>query len=169
MFEDDSEDEDEQLNFEIDKHMTEWINIIGAHAYRGEIRKNIENDATLSEQERKRRLNLNKESDSWLQKGIAINQANKLYDAIPCYTQALKLNPDNFLSMFNLAANYERLQKFGSAFKWFKMAAETKPNMEIAHCAAGLNAFKLGRYKEALKSFRDCIGVYEELKASKIL
>ena len=49
MFQDDSEDEEEQVNFEIDKHITDWINIIGAHAYRGEIRKNIENDATLSE------------------------------------------------------------------------------------------------------------------------
>ena len=120
MFRDDSDEEDEQINFEMDKHLTDYINAIGAHVYRSEIRKNIENDLTISDLERKRRESLNWESDLWLQKGIAINQANQLQAAIPCYTQALKLNPDNFLAMFNLATNYERLQKFGSALKWFR-------------------------------------------------
>ena len=54
--------------------------------------------------------------------------------------------------MYNLGTNYERLHKFGSALKWFKHAAIIKPNMEIAHRAAALNYFKLGRYEEATKS-----------------
>ena len=41
--------------------------------------------------------------------------------------------------------------------------------MEIAHRAAALNYFKLGRYEEALKSFKDCISVYEDLRAGKLL
>ena len=63
--------------------------------------------------------------------------------------------------MYNLGTNYERLHKFGSALKWFRHAAIIKPNMEIAHRAAALNFFKLGRYEEATKSIRDCIEVYE--------
>ena len=41
--------------------------------------------------------------------------------------------------------------------------------MEIAHRAAALNFFKLGRYKEAMQSFKDCISVYEDLKEGKLL
>ena len=62
--------------------------------------------------------------------------------------------------MFNLAANYERLGKFGSALKWFKQAAKIKPDFELAHEGAALNLFKLGRYKAAAKSIRACIGIY---------
>ena len=71
--------------------------------------------------------------------------------------------------MFNLGTSYERLGKFGSALKWFRKAARTRPKMEIAHYASGLNFFKLGRYKEAAVAFRDCIKVFEQLKADKIL
>ena len=87
--------------------------------------------------------------------------ANEVQRAIPCYKQALKQNPDNFLAMFNLGTNYERLHKFSSALKWFRHAAKIKPDLEIAHRAAGLNFFKLGRYSEASQSLQDCIDVYE--------
>ena len=52
MFGDESEDEDKQVNFEINQHLTEWIDTNGAHIYRSEIRLEIENNHTISESER---------------------------------------------------------------------------------------------------------------------
>ena len=66
MFRDESDEEDEQLNFEMNSHFTEWINVISAHTFRAEIRKNIEDDLTLSEQERKRWREQNKGADMWV-------------------------------------------------------------------------------------------------------
>ena len=160
MLADESEDEDAQVNFEMDSHLTAWITMSTSHGYRAEMRDRVKSDSRLTDEERIEVEKANKEADFWLAKGIAINQANQLQAAVQCYKQALTLNPENFLAMFNLAANYERLYKFASALKWLKQATKVKPDFELAHEGAALNLFKLGRYKEAAESIRACIDIY---------
>ena len=56
--------------------------------------------------------------------------------------------------MYNLAANYERSKKYTAALKWLKLAAEVKPDFDLALRARALNLFKLGKYREAIKVTR---------------
>ena len=160
MLLDASEDEDEQRNFEMEDHTTAWIGLSASHGYRAELRDWLKQETGLTDEERARKEKVNREADFWLAKGIATNQADQVRAAVQCYKQALKLNRDNFLAMFNLAACCERLGKLSTALKWFKQATKVKPDFELAHEGAALNLFKLGRYKEAAKALRACIAIY---------
>ena len=168
MLSDESDEEEEQKNFEMEMHLTDWVTVNQAHGYRGEMRHKIEQDSKLSTKERSHAEQMNRQSDFWLVKGVEINQSNQLQAAIPCYKQALKLNPENFLAMYNLATNYERLKKFSAALKWLRLAVEVKPDFDLAHRACALNLFKLGNYREAIKSIRQSIRIYESLKDAQL-
>ena len=73
MLLDDSEDEDPQVNFEMDRHLTDWITMSKSHGYRAELREKVKDDSRLSDEERIEIEKVNKEADFWLAKGIAIN------------------------------------------------------------------------------------------------
>lgn len=70
--------------------------------------------------------------------------------------------------MYNLATNYERLKKFSAALKWLRLAVGVKPDFDLAHRACALNLFKLGNYREAIKSIRQSIQIYESLKDAQL-
>ena len=52
MLKDDSEDEEEQKNFELEAHISDWVTVNEAHGYRSEMRHKIEQDSRLSSKER---------------------------------------------------------------------------------------------------------------------
>lgn len=59
--------------------------------------------------------------------------------------------------MYNIAACYERFNKFSCAYKWFRRAVQTQPKMDIAHMGAALNLFKLGKFKKAVIFIEEAI------------
>ena len=168
MLRDESEDEDEQVNYEMDDYRTAWITLGASHGYRAELRERLKREAGLTDEERRATEKVHREADFWLGKGIATNHADQVQASAQCYKQALTLNPGNFLAMFNLAASYERLSKLGSALRWFRQATKVKPDFEIAHEGAALNLFKLGRYAEAAKCLRACIDIYAEARTATL-
>ena len=52
MLKDESEDEEDQLNFELDSHLTEPISIDESHKHRAKIRDQLAETEHLSEQDR---------------------------------------------------------------------------------------------------------------------
>ena len=66
------------------------------------------------------------DSDFWYHKGVVLNQKNQEKEALDCYKQALKINKNHLPSIFNLACNYEKLEKFDKAELWFNHAISVK-------------------------------------------
>ena len=146
MLKDESEDEEEQVNFEINSHKATAINLESSHKYRNEIKDNFFNFTDMNQDEKLEQHNLIRDSDFWLTKGISMTAHNQLSTAIQCYKQTLLLNQDHYVAMHNLAVCYERMDKISSALKWFKRASQIKPTMHFTFIGAAINFFKLGQY-----------------------
>ena len=93
-----------------------------SHKYRMKIRDQLAQTEHLSEEDRNKMIEEYRDADFWLTKGISTAMRDQHATAIQCYKQALLLNPDHYLVMFNIACSYERFSKFSCAFKWFKRA-----------------------------------------------
>ena len=108
-----------------------------------------------------------RDADFWLTKGIQTTYSNNLSTAIQCYKQCLLLNEEHYVAMFNIAAVYERFNKFTCAFKWFKRTVQVESSMNEAHMGAALNLFKLGKFELAATFVEEAIAVLEDLKREK--
>ena len=76
MLKDESEDEDPQVNFEINYHKTTAINLESSHKYRNEIKDNFYKFANMNQDEKAEQLNLIRDADFWLTKGISMTTHN---------------------------------------------------------------------------------------------
>ena len=74
----------------------------------------------------------------------------------------------NYVAMFNIAAAYERFNKFSCAFKWFKRVIQTDPTFSTAYMGAALNLFKQGKFKLSAAYIEESIVVLEEEKVAKL-
>ena len=91
--------------------------------YRNEIKDNFYDFTTMTGEEKQEQMNLVRDADFWLTKGISMSAHNQLSTAIQCYKQTLLLNQNHYVAMHNLAVCYERLDKLSSALKWFRRAS----------------------------------------------
>jgi len=66
------------------------------------------------------------DSDFWFHKGVVLNQKDENESAVQCYLQALKINKNHLPSIFNLACNLEKLERYSDAKKWFEHAIDVK-------------------------------------------
>ena len=76
MLKDESEDEEEQVNFEINSHKATAINLESSHKYRNEIKDNFFNFTDMNQDEKLEQHNLIRDSDFWLTKGISMTAHN---------------------------------------------------------------------------------------------
>jgi len=72
-----------------------------------------------------------------------LSQKEQSNSALECYIQALKIDRDHLPSIFNLACNYEKLNKLGSAKEQFLHAIEVNPTWQEALFGIGLVCIKL--------------------------
>lgn len=82
MLKDESEDEEEQVNFEINQHKSQPINLESSHKLRNEIKESFFNLTNLDQDEKLEQMNLIRDSDFWLTKGISMTTHNQLSTAI---------------------------------------------------------------------------------------
>lgn len=76
MLKDESEDEDIQENFEINQHISQAINLASSHKYRNEIKDNFYRFRNMTQEEKSEQLNLIRDADFWLTKGISMTTHN---------------------------------------------------------------------------------------------
>ena len=110
-------------------------------------------------------MNLIRDADFWLTKGISMMAHSQISTAIQCYKQTLLLNENHYVAMHNIAVCYEQLEKFSCAHKWFKRSTFVEPKMHQSFIGAAVNAFKLGKYQAAADLVRSAI---IEVKKEKI-
>ena len=63
----------------------------------------------------------------------------------------MKLNQSHTPSIFNLACNYEKLEDFPKAKKWFLHAIKVKEDWPDAYYGLALTCVRLYEYEEACK------------------
>ena len=82
MLKDESEDEEDQVNFELDLHLTTPINMDTCHKYRTEIRDQVAQTTHLNTFDREKLIEEYRDADFWLTKGISTTTHNQLSTAI---------------------------------------------------------------------------------------
>ena len=77
--------------------------------------------------------------------------------AIPCYEEAIKINPNSADSFNNKANALENLQKFDEAIFCAKKAIQIKPDFALAFFNLGVNAMHLRLFDLSIQSFNKAI------------
>jgi tetratricopeptide (TPR) repeat protein len=75
----------------------------------------------------------------------------RLRKGIQLFTDALKINPNGWPSMWGIGKLYQRLGDQAAALKWFTEAHRIKPDQPDVLREAGLAALDIGAKEEALK------------------
>ena len=85
MLKDESDDEEEHVNFEIKQHFQQPINLANSHGHRNQIKERFYDFRGLSPEQKLKMMTEIRDADFWLIKGISMTSHNQLSTAIQCY------------------------------------------------------------------------------------
>src|SRR5262249_26802586 len=74
----------------------------------------------------------------------------RLDDAIPLFTEVVKINPGNWAAMWLLGKVYQLLPDYMQGLEWLARAQRVKPDQADVAREAGIAAMDLGRLEEAI-------------------
>ena len=101
-----------------------------------------------------------------LRKGNALADLGKLDEAIEAFDQALAINPDYHLALFNKGTALADLGKLDEAIEAFDQALAIKPNFYEALTSKGNVLADLGKLDEAIEAYDHALAMpnfYEAL------
>jgi len=105
--------------------------------------------------ERKRSVTRMRESETWFQKGLELEETGApVSQAIDAYRKVLELNPEAAGALVNLGTIYYRQRKFGEAEKYYRDATEADPAYPLAQFNLGNLYDEQGRIAEAMDHYR---------------
>ena len=93
----------------------------------------------------------------WILKAQEKIKAGQKSLAIDCYKQAIILQPELFIPIFNIAVLLEKENMLESARLWFNLANEFESDSENVLFGISLVALKQLRYKESLAGINQLI------------
>ncbi len=91
--------------------------------------------------------------------GGALTQTGKIGEAIACYEQALRINPDFVEVHYNLGMALAQTGKIGEAIAHFEQALRIKPDFAGAHNNLGLALAQTGKIEEAIAHFEQALQI----------
>ncbi|MBC8075909.1 MAG: tetratricopeptide repeat protein [Chloroflexales bacterium] len=91
-----------------------------------------------------------------LQRGIVLERANRIKEAVDAYRQALSQNPRLREAHNALGVYYQRQGLLAKAAEEFRIVASLESDF-LAHFNLGYVLVELGRYEEALHAFEQCL------------
>eukprot|EP00698_Gefionella_okellyi_P005576 TRINITY_DN15079_c0_g1_i1.p1 TRINITY_DN15079_c0_g1~~TRINITY_DN15079_c0_g1_i1.p1 ORF type:complete len:458 (+),score=132.13 TRINITY_DN15079_c0_g1_i1:35-1375(+) len=89
--------------------------------------------------------------------GNAHMAANRLDDAVDCYTRAIALNPTNAIYYCNRAAVFSHRGSNVHAENDCREAIKRNPSYSKAHSRLGFALFAQGKYKEAIEAYEQAV------------
>ena len=108
--------------------------------------------------ERKRSVNRVRESESWFQKGLELEETGApASQIIETYLKVLELNPEAAGALVNLGTIYYRQHRFPEAEKYYRQATEADPSYPLAQFNLGNLYDEQGRVVEALDHYRQAL------------
>lgn len=81
---------------------------------------------------------------AWYNKGIALDELNKLEDAIKCFENTLGINPKSWLAWYNKGKTLNNLKKYDAAIKCFEKTLEINPKSWLAWYYKGITLDNFG-------------------------
>ena len=108
--------------------------------------------------ERKRTANLLRESETWFQRGLELEETGAPAElAIEAYQRVLELNPNAAGALVNLGTICYRLRRFADAETYYRQAIEVDGTYPLAHFNLGNLYDELGRIREAFEHYRQAL------------
>ena len=108
--------------------------------------------------ERKRSVNRMRESETWFQKGLELEETGApVSQAIEAYRKVLELNPEAAGALVNLGTIYYRQRKFAEAERYYLDAIAADPAYPLAQFNLGNLYDEQGRIVEALDHYRKAL------------
>ena len=108
--------------------------------------------------ERKRSVNRMRESETWFQKGLELEETGApVSQAIEAYRKVLELNPEAAGALVNLGTIYYRQRKFAEAERYYREAIAADPAYPLAQFNLGNLYDEQGRVVEALDHYRKAL------------
>jgi tetratricopeptide (TPR) repeat protein len=95
------------------------------------------------------------EAEDQVEKGIALYDQGKYYDALELHENALKLDKDNLFALTEMAMTFSAIQKYDKAIEVCKLAISTHPkdNMGNIYVTYANSLDHLGQVDKSLKMF----------------
>jgi Ran GTPase-activating protein (RanGAP) involved in mRNA processing and transport/Flp pilus assembly protein TadD len=103
------------------------------------------------------RANKNDVAEAYIGKGYILDDQEKYEEAILCYDQAIKLNPQNAIVYNAKAITLNNLGKYQAAILCFDKAIEYEADNPIAYNNKAISLSSLGKYKESIELFKKAI------------
>jgi tetratricopeptide (TPR) repeat protein len=99
-----------------------------------------------------------------LGKGKFLLSTNKAKEAVACYDEILKLDPNHAEALVKKGAALERLKQDDAAIRCYDRAIEANEKMTLAYLSKAGVCNRLGRYDEAMECYEQALQTEEEGK-----
>ena len=93
------------------------------------------------------------ESETWFDKGVALQEEKKYTEALACFQKAIDIKPDFIPSWVYKGICLEQLQRYEAAITCYNQAIEINPNVADLWYNKGTTYCTLKRYNDALSCF----------------
>ena len=100
------------------------------------------------------------DSDTWNNKGVALENLGKYDEAIKVFDKAIEINPQHSMAWVNKGFALSILNKSDEAIKTYNKAIELDPQDSDAWYMKGLLLYTLNKLEEAIKAFDKAIKIH---------
>jgi tetratricopeptide (TPR) repeat protein len=108
-----------------------------------------------------------KDSEAYLNRGIAQAELGKNKEAIVDYSQAMQLDATLSTPYYNRANAYHQLQMYAEAVKDYSTALQLTPDYAYAYANRAASYFKAGRKEQAIRDLQQAIAIFEKKSDTK--
>jgi tetratricopeptide (TPR) repeat protein len=98
-------------------------------------------------------------AEEWFERAFAFQENKNFDEAIRCYQEAIRLNPDYAAAHNNLGVLLKDLKRYDEAEVNYRKAIELNPSLPEAYSNLGILLKNLKRYEEAEVNYRKAIEV----------
>ena len=103
-----------------------------------------------------------KTAEEWFQEGLAAGRIKDDAGAMESYKEAIKIDPDHFMSQFNLGIRYGKLRMNLEAAKCFREALRLKSESPMVHYSLAVVSNLIGEIDEAFLHYKEAIRINPE-------
>ena len=99
------------------------------------------------------------EAWEWLNKGASLKSLGRFDEAIQCYDQALRIDPQYAAAWSNKGNSLASLGRFDEALQCFEQALRITPQLVEAWVSKGASLANLGRFAEAVQCYDQALRI----------
>lgn len=102
----------------------------------------------------------------WNKMGIAYQLMFDSDDAVHCFAESLKLDPNDYLVLNNLGAVYQSQKDYDAADRMYRKAIEAKPHFALAYKNLGTNLIAQHKFKQGQEAYAQAMALDPDIFAA---